>query len=333
MGVKQSRFNNILEVQTGNQRGSSTDSDVFVILYDTLENATEKILLDNTCKDDFKTGARDTFYINLPVSFTEVRKIELWTKPCVIELTSSDWFVDVIKFGYRFGGNTITFPVFRWIKPEVHYYLYPWDAFLPQYDPDKSQRASEIECKCTIYNLNYKENFPVTCKDLPREEEFPSKYMRSMLTKKLDIVLTNMCTRIVAGKWHTLKDLMNIYRREKLPMPKSVKFWREDTWFGYQRLNGCNPTVIKLCEEIPSKLAVDDDLMKPVLKEETLEDLIKKKRLFYTDLNILEDIRHRKYLHMCAPIGLFMLNSEDDLVPIAIQLQQQKGPDNPVRIF
>ncbi|XP_029654064.2 polyunsaturated fatty acid 5-lipoxygenase [Octopus sinensis] len=253
MGVKQSRFNNVLVVQTGNQRGSSTDSDVFVILYDTSGNATEKMLLDNICKDDFKTGAHDTFFINLPVSFREVAKIELWTKQCHIELTSSNWFIDVIEFRRHFGGNTITFPVFRWIKPEVHYYLYPWDAFLPHHDPDKSQRAAEIEYKCTIYKLNYQENFPVTCEELPRDEEFPLKYKRGILTKKLDIILSAMWTKIVTGDWNTLNDVTNIYRRRKLPMPKSVKFWREDTWFGYQRLNGCNPTVITLCEEIPSK--------------------------------------------------------------------------------
>lgn len=162
MGLKQSRFHNILEVRTGNQRGSSTDSDVFVILYDSSENATQEILLDEFFKDDFQTGARDTFIINLPDSFKEVRKIELWTKPCALELTSSDWFIETIKFRQRFEEDTITFPVFRWIKPKYHYYFYPWDAFLPQNDPDKTQRADEIEYKCMIYELNYKENFPVT---------------------------------------------------------------------------------------------------------------------------------------------------------------------------
>lgn len=39
---------------------------------------------------------------------------------------------------------------------------------------------------------------------------------------------------------------------------------------------------------------MDDEILRPVLNGETLEDLIKKKRLFYTDLNIMADIVHRE---------------------------------------
>ncbi|XP_036361580.1 LOW QUALITY PROTEIN: arachidonate 12-lipoxygenase, 12R-type-like [Octopus sinensis] len=114
-----------------------------------------------------------------------------------------------------------------------------------------------------------------------------------------------------------------------LTIPDSLKHWKEDTWFGYQRLNRCNPKSIRLCEEIPSKLG-DEAMMEPVLKGETLEGLIKKKRLFYTDLEILDGVIHRKEYDMCAPIALFMLDSNDDLTPIAIQLQQDKRQGNPV---
>ncbi|XP_029653849.1 allene oxide synthase-lipoxygenase protein [Octopus sinensis] len=330
MGLQQSRLNNALQIRTGDQRESSTDSNVYVILHDTSETKSEMILLDNWCRNDFKIGALDTFNIKLPDSFTEVSKIEIWTEPCSIELTSSNWYIDTIKFVRRFKGESVMFPVFRWIKPKHHYYIYPWDTFLPQNDPDEKQREGEIDYKREIYQIKYAEGAPILCESLPIDEEFSAKYMWNMLTNKLDVILRGIYTRIITDSWKTLDDLTNVYQEEKLTEPESVKFWREDTWFGYQRLNGCNPTVITLCEEIPSKLGVDDEVLKPVLKGETLEDLIKKKRLFYTDLDILEGITHREDLDMCVPIALFMLNSKDDLVPIAIQLQQQKGPDNPI---
>ncbi|CAI9728551.1 polyunsaturated fatty acid lipoxygenase ALOX15B-like [Octopus vulgaris] len=88
------------------------------------------------------------------------------------------------------------------------------------------------------------------------------------------------------------RDLYKLKYVEGFPLKDSLKHWKEDTWFGYQRLNRCNPKSIRLCEEIPSKLGVDKVMMEPVLKGETLEGLIKKKRLFYTDLEILDGLTH-----------------------------------------
>ncbi|GAB1601975.1 allene oxide synthase-lipoxygenase protein-like, partial [Argonauta hians] len=328
MGANQST--NELHVQTGDYKGSSTDSDVFVKLYDTEGRITDQILLDNTGKDDFQAGAIDIFETPLPEGFTEITKIELWTKRSVIEFTSSDWFLEIITFVPASKGKQIVFPVFRWIKPESKYFLYPWDTFLPQNDPDKKQRLDEIEHKRESYKMKYVEGLPVTCEELPTEEQFTAKYMWNIGTSKLDIMLTAMYERIMGGSWNELDDLTNVYQEEKLKKPESVKYWRDDKWFGNQRLNGCNPNLITLCEKIPPKLGVDEELLEPVLNGETLEDLIHQKRLFYTDLEILVDVPHRENLDVCAPIALFMLNSNDDLMPIAIQLQQEKGPNNPV---
>ncbi|CAI9728552.1 polyunsaturated fatty acid lipoxygenase ALOX15B-like [Octopus vulgaris] len=97
------------------------------------------------------------------------------------------------------------------------------------------------------------------------------------------------------------RDLYKLKYVGGFPLKDSLKHWKEDTWFGYQRLNRCNPKSIRLCEEIPSKLGVDEAMMEPVLKGETLEGLIKKKRLFYTDLEILDGVIHRKEYDVFLP--------------------------------
>ncbi|GAB1603281.1 allene oxide synthase-lipoxygenase protein isoform X1 [Argonauta hians] len=330
MGLRQSKLNNSIVVQTGDQRKSSTDSDVYVILHDKSGGKTDKYLLDNFFKNDFQIGATDTFHISIPQTFQELHKLEIWMEPAAVEFTTSSWFVDTIEFVQRFPKKHVIFPTFRWLRPNIHYWLYPWDTFLPQDDPDKEQRAEEIEHKREIYKMKYVENFPVLCESLPVDEEFSSTYMKNIATTKLEVILKGIFSRITTDSWKTLDDLTNIYYEEKLSKPESVNYWKEDKWFGYQRLNGCNPSLITLCEDIPSKLAVDAEVLKPVLKGESLEDLLKNKRLFYTDLAMLEGLKHKDSLDMCAPIALFMLNSEGDLMPIAIQLRQQKGEDNPV---
>ncbi|XP_029647282.1 allene oxide synthase-lipoxygenase protein isoform X1 [Octopus sinensis] len=330
MGLMQSSHNITLRIRTGDQKGAATDANVYVILYDTSDNTSEKILVDNFWKNDFKIGALDTFNIQLPESFTEVKKIELWTEQSSVELTSSTWFIQTVELVRGLTRKSVTFPVFRWIRPSVHYSLYPWDTFLPQNDPDKEQRENEIKYKREIYKLKYQEGSPATLESLPGDEEFSYEYQRHLLMTKWEGILKNWFTGITTDSWKKLDDLTNIYYKECITKPKVCSYWKEDTWFGYQRLNGCNPKSIKLCEEIPSKLGVDEEMMKPILKGETLEGLIQEKRLFYADLEILEGIGHKEGFDCCAPIALFMLNSENNLVPIAIQLQQQKGADNPV---
>ncbi|XP_036361603.1 polyunsaturated fatty acid lipoxygenase ALOX15B-like [Octopus sinensis] len=181
-----------------------------------------------------------------------------------------------------------------------------------------------------LYKLKYVGGFPLKLETLPRNE----KDLIYTIRIELDVAETDikgLYARLTIWTLEKLDDLNLIYSRSLLLQPKdSFMHWKEDTWFGYQRLNRCNPKSIRLCEEIPSKLGVDEAMMEPVLKGETLEGLIKKKRLFYTDLEILDGVIHRKEYDMCAPIALFMLNSNDDLTPIAIQLQQDKRQGNPV---
>jgi hypothetical protein len=47
------------------------------------------------------------------------------------------------------------FPVHRWIWVEKHYYLYEFDAFLPQQDRQRDARNMELARKCKQYE--YKE--------------------------------------------------------------------------------------------------------------------------------------------------------------------------------
>jgi len=55
-----------------------------------------------------------------------------------------------------------------------------------------------------------------------------------------------------------------------------MKDWREDSMFGYQFLNGCNPVMIKKCKKIPDKFPVTHAMVKDSLKEGvTLQEELK----------------------------------------------------------
>lgn len=326
-----SKTNCSIEVHTGDQRGASTDANVYVILYDEHNVASSKQKLDNFLQDDFQCGAVDIFEVNLPTNFGRVVMIEIWRDNYGY---SADWYVDIIKVKQSQQKQVSIFPVFRWIQPETgtdenHYRIIELDTVLPQFDKNHKQREKEIDHKRQNYNINYKPGLPILVKELPNDEQFSADYLRNLVFSKIEHLLLNLKAKIFVNDWTSLDDIDKVYDNER-EKPASADYWREDDWFGNQRLVGCNPALITLCTEIPENFGVTEEMMEPVLLKETLASLIEKKRLFYTDLAVVDGLKHNKDFEICAPMALFMLDDTDQLLPIAIQLNQKKGPDNPV---
>lgn len=85
--------------------------------------------------------------------------------------------------------------------------------------------------------------------------------------------------------------------------------WKEDWYFGYQCLNGSNPLLIRQIHQIPPKLAVTCEMLRPFLpKGSSLNDELKVNSQF-SDLQVFwalicvflsHDVTERKSL----PVGL-----------------------------
>ncbi|KAH3795315.1 hypothetical protein DPMN_148865 [Dreissena polymorpha] len=97
-----------------------------------------------------------------------------------------------------------------------------------------------------------------------------------------------------------------------------------------QRFAGTNNGMIRLCEEIPKKLAVTPAMLKPFLEKDTLQSALSYNRLFIIDHSILDDCNKESESVVCSPIALFYRRNDDTIVPIAIQLFQDPADDNPV---
>nr|XP_020724693.1 arachidonate 12-lipoxygenase, 12R-type [Odocoileus virginianus texanus] len=136
--------------------------------------------------------------------------------------------------------------------------------------------------------------------------------------------------------WKKLKDIKKIF-----PGNKSVVFeyvaehWAEDSFFGYQYLNGINPGLLCRCTRIPDKFPVTDDMVAPFLGEGTcLQAELEKGNIYLADYRILEgipavELNGQKQYH-CAPLCLLHFGREGNLLPIAIQLSQTPGPNCPI---
>ena len=74
-------------------------------------------------------------------------------------------------------GQCTPFPVQRWIRKTFHYKIRAYDTLLPQDDPNKLQRALELDNKRTLYKYSGKEKeLPGMIEKIPSEEEFPMEY-------------------------------------------------------------------------------------------------------------------------------------------------------------
>lgn len=71
-------------------------------------------------------------------------------------------------------------------------------------------------------------------------------------------------------------------------------------------------------------------MVEPFLEGKTMEDAMESRRLFIIDYDLLEDCPVKDGHVVCSPIALFYRRDDGKLVPIAIQLFQNKADDNPV---
>ncbi|KAM3861091.1 arachidonate 12-lipoxygenase, 12R-type-like [Diretmus argenteus] len=114
-----------------------------------------------------------------------------------------------------------------------------------------------------------------------------------------------------------------------------AEHWHEDEFYGYQFMNGSNPTLIERCTKLPSNFPVTEEMVKPFLKEgTTLAKEIEAGNIFIVDYKKWDGIKTREYngSHLPWTTGLCLLyaNPSQRLMPIAIQLFQQPSETNPI---
>ncbi|XP_046331732.2 polyunsaturated fatty acid 5-lipoxygenase-like [Haliotis rufescens] len=321
----------VVHVRTGDVQGAGTDANVSVILHDEQGSFTDQLQLNHVFKNDFERGNLDMF--QLPKDKTafidKLGKLEIFRDDSGF---GSSWYVERITVENKSNGDVCIFPVFRWLRPHYHYVFRENDTFLPQDDAQQEQRRLDLEDKRKIYVVDTSDvTLPASIKELPLEEQIPSQHRWDLQKLKLNLIAQSSITMLTTGRWKSLDDIRNVYVRKIFNEPWASHLWREDSFFGHQRLNGPCPCIIRLCSHIPQKLAVTPDDLEPILEGKSVAEALSNKSLFECDLNILHNLvcKGEDYV-VCAPIALLYRNNKDQLVPVAIQLFQEPGSDNPV---
>ncbi|RVE68830.1 hypothetical protein OJAV_G00095580 [Oryzias javanicus] len=239
-------------------------------------------------------------------------------------------------------GSIFKFPIHQSISSGKEYFFREGKAMLPQKEKNEElikHRQTEIKDQQKVYGWKvYEEGMPHCLEaDTPPVDETFS------LCKGVELLVT--------GAWEEFKltwtqhsehmdALRNLDQVEDLLKQKLTKKseyimnnWKKDSFFGSQFLNGLNPMVIRRIDSLPKNLSVKDDMVIPN-SSDTLKCEMQKGNIFLCDYSILDGVEantiNGKKQYLTAPLVLLHKNQKDEMMPIAIQLKQKPGQDNPV---
>ncbi|XP_052773310.1 polyunsaturated fatty acid 5-lipoxygenase-like isoform X2 [Mya arenaria] len=322
-----------ITVQTGDKPRQSHTACVFLTLSADGYKALEK-KLEARFNHDFSRGQTDTFDVQNVKLPSEVDSIELSKCQPGDEI---DWYIDIVRVQNMKTGSCKEFPIFRRLISNEVVVIHNYDTYLPNDDfynkrPKMLERRQrELETAKRDYEYKYEDKLPVMVKELPDEEKFSFLYEMFLgLNLGKFILLTNEFENTDWGQ--NIEDVKDIYKHLNLKPPDDLERWRSDEKFGLQRLLGVNSNVIRRVKDMTQlqKLNVHENDVLPTSGELTVKKAFNENRLFFVDHSIIQGCPTSEGITLCSPIALFVRNEFDKIVPVAIQLFQNKTEDNPV---
>ncbi|XP_016525837.1 arachidonate 8S-lipoxygenase-like [Poecilia formosa] len=244
----------------------------------------------------------------------------------ILEKQGDPWFVAKLEVKSPLG-DLYHFPVHKWITDCNKHYI---------------QEGSDLEEKQALYRWNqFKDGLPFSMKadsstSLPLDEHFYYK-------KDLDMIFTGAKAISMLklrqwaeckSKWTNIEDIYYLYRCHRTKTSDYVyEHWKDNSFFGYQFLNGVNPMMIRRCKTLPRNFPVTDDMVFKNQNQKLTKEM-EKGNIFLCDYKILDGVKPNnikgKDQYLVAPLVLLHKTSDDKLMPIAIQLKQSPGKDNPI---
>nr|ABW76418.1 allene oxide synthase/8R-lipoxygenase fusion protein [Gersemia fruticosa] len=352
------RYN--IEIETGNREHAGTDATITIRITGT-KGRTDYQKLDKWFNNDFERGTKDSYQVE-GFDVGDIQLIELHSDQGGYWSGDPDWYVNRVTIISSSQDRIYSFPCYRWILKDI--VLFPGEATLPFHEVPaivSEQRQNELEERKKVYQWDYvSDDMPGNIKaathdDLPRDVQFTDEKSRSYQESR-KAALVNLGIGSFFSQfedWDNYEDYHILYRNWILgDTPNMADKWSDDRWFGYQFLNGANPVSLVRCDALPDNFPVTNDDVKASLESgKTLQEEIKDGNIYLADFEqlvgakcyggpILEDdgykvpdeINHDNadVRYCAAPLALFNVNKQGHLMPIAIQINQAPGPENPI---
>ncbi|XP_055741248.1 hydroperoxide isomerase ALOXE3-like [Salvelinus fontinalis] len=332
-----------IDLNTGDFLHSSTSDSIYATLIGT-DWTSERTNLANSVLD-FMTGKVRTYTVTTPSTLGRLLLVKL-EKEQYLFLPENKWFCSKVVVTTP-EHDVIYFPCYKWVSRGEVVELRGGKAskvFEDELPLLVHHRKKELERHKKLFQWSeFAEGLPHinSAKELsalPAEVLFSfSKEVETIYTREsgmFELKLKGLADS--TKQWEDFDKMKKVFWFRKTPISEYVsEHWKEDDFFGSQFLNGTNPNVIQRCTTLPPNFPVTDEMVQPSLEDgSSLETEMKKGNIFICDYKRLEGVPTRvvngEPLPLTAALCLFYNNPEDNLTPIAIQLEQQPSQQNPI---
>ncbi|XP_067828049.1 polyunsaturated fatty acid 5-lipoxygenase-like [Heptranchias perlo] len=327
--------------RTGTAEYSGTGSYVHCMLIGE-RGPSQKTIVDKRLQNDLERGAVDQYDVTSDKDLGTIWFVELEVTRFLVP---DYWFCNSVTVETP-SGQTFHFPCYRWlddctIRLREGTAKRVCDDKLPIF---QSHRQEELQERQKLYRWKvWGPNAPrcidaETEDDLPMDMRFSCEKQRDFegsLELALGALFLKWFMNLFHQSWSNLEDFDRIFLRIKNPVAAFAReHWKEDWLFGYQFMNGLNPVLIQKCGKIPVNFPVTNAMVRKFLGNSTLAREIKNGNIFIVNYKILDGIGanviHGVQQYLAAPICLLYLDKQNRMMPIAIQLKQTPGGDNPI---
>ncbi|XP_005349851.1 arachidonate 15-lipoxygenase B isoform X3 [Microtus ochrogaster] len=339
-----------VRVSTGEACGAGTWDKVSVSIVGT-QGESPLVPLDRLGKE-FTAGAEEDFEVTLPQEVGAVLMLRVHKAPPKLPLRLGSlqpdaWFCRWFQLEWL-PGAALRFPCYQWLEGEGDLVLREGAAKVCQEDHHPAlqhQRQEELKARKEMYSWKtYADGWPrcldhATVKDLDLNIKYSAvknaKFYFKVHSAFTELKIKGFLDR--TGLWRSLREMRRMFNFHKTPAAEYVfAHWQEDAFFASQFLNGLNPVLIRRCHSLPKNFPVTDEMVAPVLGPGTsLQAELEKGSLFLVDHGILSGVQtnviNGKPQFSAAPMTLlYQCSGSGPLLPLAIQLKQTPGPDNPI---
>ncbi|XP_034543074.1 hydroperoxide isomerase ALOXE3-like [Notolabrus celidotus] len=330
-------------LSTANVVGATTFNNVFIKLVGTDGESDRSWLMNLKGPLAFTTGAVSSFNVSCSESIGKLVLIEL-DKQRLLIFPEDNWFPAKVEVKSP-EGDTYNFPVYRWITDnEVHRFregkaLRVFDDIhhLGKYSREQELKQREEDYRWDVYA----EGIPHSIKSegplsLPCEVRFSftktTEFLFTAASGLTELQLNGLADS--KENWTDIEDINRVFCCKRTAISDyAQEHWKEDAFFGYQFLNGVNPILIQRCSALPKNLPVTNDMV-CLPGQSSLEDEMKKGNIYLCDYKRLDGLEgntiNEKKQYLMAPLVLLHRTPDDKMMPIAIQLKQTPGDDNPI---